>query len=138
MIGVVVVAHDKIADAMLEATKKIIPHFQNVCALGIDSNAPVEKNRLIIADAIASVDQGKGVLMMTDLFGGTPTNLCLSFLSPGKYEVISGFNLPMLIKIGSGLQEKPFVEVVKFLREYGERNIVIASSVLNGKLENPI
>lgn len=135
MIGVLVVAHDNVADAMLETVKKIIPGFQNVCALGIDSNAPVEKNRQMIADAIAKVDKGKGVLMMTDLFGGTPTNLCLAFLSPGKYEVISGFNLPMLIKLGSGLQKKPFAEVVPFIQEYGERNIVIASRVLDGKPE---
>lgn len=135
MIGVVVVAHDNIADAMLEAAKKIISDFQNVCALGIDSNAPVEKNRQLIAEAIARVDKGDGVLLLTDLFGGTPTNLCLAFLSPEKYEVISGFNLPMLIKIGSGLQKKPFAEVVQFIQEYGERNIVIASRVLNGKME---
>lgn len=138
MIGVVVVAHDKIADAMLEAAQKIITDFQNVCALGIDSNAPVEKNRQLIADAISSVDQNDGVLVMTDLFGGTPTNLCLAFLTPGKHEVISGFNLPMLIKLGSGLQNKPLIEVVPFIREYGERNIVIASQVLDGKSEKSL
>lgn len=135
MIGVVIVAHDKIADAMLEAAKKIIPDFQNVCALGIDSNAPVEKNRRLIENAIASVDQDDGVLVMTDLFGGTPTNLCLAFLSQGKHEVISGFNLPMLIKLGSGLQNKTLTEIVPFIQEYGERNIVIASRVLDGKSE---
>lgn len=135
MVGVVVVAHDNVADAMLEAAKKIITDFQNACALGIDSNAPVEKNRKLIADAIAQVDQGDGVLLMTDLFGGTPTNLCLAFLSPGKYEVISGFNLPMLIKIGSGLQKKTLAEIVPFLQGYGERNIVIASRVLDGRSE---
>lgn len=138
MIGVVVVAHDQVADALLEAARKILTDFQNVCALGIDSNAPVEKNRQLIADAIATVDVGDGVLMMTDLFGGTPTNLCLSFLSPGKYEVVSGFNLPMLIKLGSGLQEKPLAEVVRFIQEYGERNIVIASHVLNGTTEKAL
>lgn len=138
MIGIVVVAHDQVADAMLEAAKKILTDFQNVCALGIDSNAPVEKNRKLIADAIARVDKGDGVLLMTDLFGGTPTNLCLAFLSPGKYEVISGFNLPMLIKIGSGMQNKTLTEVVTFIRDYGERNIVIASHVLNGTMEKAI
>lgn len=138
MIGVVVVAHDQVADAMLDAAKKIITDFQNVVALGIDSNAPVEKNRQLIADSIAKVDKGDGVLLMTDLFGGTPTNLCLAFLSPGRYEVVSGFNLPMLIKIGSGLQNKPLIDVIKFIREYGERNIVIASRVLNGTTEKAI
>lgn len=138
MIGIVVVAHDQVADAMLEVAKKILTDFQNVCALGIDSNAPVEKNRKLIADAISRVDKGDGVLLMTDLFGGTPTNLCLAFLSPGKYEVISGFNLPMLIKIGSGMQNKTLTEVVTFIRDYGERNIVIASHVLNGTMEKAI
>lgn len=135
MIGIVIVAHDKIAEAMLDAAKKIIPDFANICALGIDSNAPVEKNRQLIAEAIQEVDQSDGVLLLTDLFGGTPTNLCLSFLSPNQYEVISGINLPMLIKLGSGLQKKPFKEVVPFIQEYGERNIVIASTILSGKAE---
>lgn len=135
MIGIVIVAHDRIAGSMLEVTRKIIPDFENVCALGIDSNAPVEKNRQIIADAIAGVDRGKGVLLLTDLFGGTPTNLCLSFLAPEEIEVISGFNLPMLIKLASGMQRKPFQEVIPFIQEYGERNIVIASRVLNGAIE---
>lgn len=135
MIGIVIVAHDRIAESMLEVTRKIIPDFENVCALGIDSNAPVEKNRKIILDAIAGVDRGKGVLLLTDLFGGTPTNLCLSFLAPEAIEVISGFNLPMLIKLASGMQRKPFQEVVTFIQEYGERNIVIASRVLNGAIE---
>lgn len=135
MIGIVIVAHDRIAESMLEVAQKIIPDFKNVCALGIDSNAPVEKNRQIIADAIAGVDKGKGVLLLTDLFGGTPTNLCLSFLAAEKIEVISGFNLPMLIKLASGMQQKSFQEVVTFIREYGERNIVIASRVLNGAIE---
>lgn len=135
MIGIVVVAHDQIAEAMLSAVKKIIPDITGVCALGIDSNAPVEKNRQLIADAIQKVDQNKGVLILTDLFGGTPTNLCLSFLSPNKYEVISGFNLPMLIKLVSGLQKKTLEEVTPFIRNYGERNIVIASQILDGKSE---
>lgn len=135
MIGIVIVAHDAIAEAMLSAAQKIVPDFKNVCALGIDSNAPVDSNRQRIADAIASVDKGKGILLLTDLFGGTPTNICLSFLSPSKYEVISGINLPMLIKLANGLQNQPFDEVVPFIRQYGERNIVIASQVLNGKIE---
>ncbi|PIR20169.1 MAG: PTS fructose transporter subunit IIA [Deltaproteobacteria bacterium CG11_big_fil_rev_8_21_14_0_20_47_16] len=135
MIGIVVIAHDSLADALLTTAKKIIPDFENVVALGIDSNAPVEKNRQAIAGAIAQVDKGDGVLLLTDLFGGTPTNICLSFLSPNKYEVISGVNLPMLLKLASGMQSKPFDEVIPFIQQYGERNIVIASRVLHGKIE---
>lgn len=135
MIGIVVVAHDTLADAMLVTARKIMPDLSNVKAVGIDSNAPVGESQKIISAAISEVDNGDGVLLLTDLFGSTPTNLCLSFLAHKNCEIISGINLPMLLKLVSGMQDRPFNEVIPFIQEYGERNIVIASRILDGKIE---
>jgi len=134
MVGIVVVSHDNIAQEMLEVTKKILRDIQGIVAVGINSNAPVESNRHKISAAIADVDSGKGVLLLSDMFGGTPSNLCLSFLGRPKLEVISGINLPMLIKLAGDRGKKPFEELAEFIRDYGRKNIVIASNVLDGKV----
>ena len=135
MIGILVVGHDQLAQEMVAVTRKIIPDLQQIPPLSIDSNAPAETNREKIRQAMSSVENAQGTLLLTDMFGGTPTNLCLTFLEPGKVEVISGVNLPMLIKLGNGLQQRPFGEVVEFIQRYGQKNIVIASRVLEGKLQ---
>jgi len=133
MVGIVVVSHDNIAKEMVAVATSILRHIEGITAVGINSNAPVESNRQKIADAITAVDRGKGVLLMSDMFGGTPSNLCLSFLGRSKTEVISGMNLPMLIKLAGDRGKHPFEELVDFIRDYGRKNIVIASKVLEGK-----
>lgn len=135
LIGIVVVAHAHISTALVEAARTIIPDAHSVTAVPIESNAPVDTNRALIAAAIARVDQGRGVLLLTDMFGGTPSNLCLAFLKLDAVEVVSGVNLPMLIKLLGGVQEQPFIEVVPFIQRYGQKNILIASAVLQGKIE---
>ncbi len=134
MVGIVVVTHDNIANEMVAVTKKILTDTTGISAVGINSNAPVESNRQKIASAIAEVDNGRGVLLMSDMFGGTPSNLCLSFLGRPRLEVISGINLPMLIKLAGDKHRHPFEELVEFIRDYGRKNIVIASKVLEGKI----
>jgi mannose PTS system EIIA component len=134
LIGVVVVGHGAIATAMLHEAEQIIKETQHALSVPIDSSAPVDSNRQTIATAIERVDQGVGVLLLTDMFGGTPSNLCLSFLEPTRIEVISGVNLPMLIKLLGGMQAQPFTEVIDFIQHYGQKNIVIASKVLEGKI----
>ena len=134
MVGIVVVTHDNIANEMVAVTKKILKDLQGIEAVGINSNAPVESNRQKIASAIANVDNGKGVLLMSDMFGGTPSNLCLSFLGKPRLEVISGINLPMLIKLAGDNHRRSFEELAEFIRDYGRKNIVIASKVLEGKI----
>ena len=79
------------------------------------------------------MDKGKGVLLLSDMFGGTPSNLCLSFLGRPRLEVISGINLPMLIKLAGEKNRSSFEDLVEFIRDYGRKNIVIASKVLEGK-----
>lgn len=135
MIGIVVVSHDDIAKEMVAVTKKILPDAERLVSVAIDSNAPVESNRQKIAAAIAEVDANEGVLLLSDMFGGTPSNLCLSFLGRAKLEVVSGINLPMLIKLADNNNGKSFEEITDFIKEYGRKNIVIASKVLEGKID---
>lgn len=134
-IGVVLVGHGQIAPAMVNAARNILGSLDAIVGVAVESNAPVDDNRRLLAEAIASVDQGHGVLLLSDMFGGTPSNLCLSFLKSTVVEVISGFNLPMVIKLAGGLQLKPFAEVMKVLTSYGQKNIVNASDVLEGKID---
>lgn len=133
MIGLVVVSHGNIGCEMVEATRRIFPEATHLCGVNVESNNPPESIRRQISEAIASVNQGDGVLILTDMFGGTPSNICLSFLEPSRIEVVSGFNLPMLIKLASIKTSASLDETVRFIQQYGQRNIVIASQVLMGQ-----
>ncbi len=131
MIGVVVVSHNNIGCEMVNATQRIIPDAKHIRGVSVNSNDPPDSIRKQIADAIHGVDQGEGVLILTDMFGGTPSNVCLSFLDPEKTEVISGFNMPMLIKLANLKPNAKFADTAQFIKQYGQRNIVIASEVLS-------
>lgn len=135
MIGVVVVAHDNIGPEMVSAVKKIIKDVDNIIGIAIESDQPTEVNRNLIRKAMDSVDKGNGIILMSDMFGGTPSNLCLSFLEKGSTEVISGVNLPMIIKLASERAKRPLGDLVAFIQKYGQKNIVIASEVLEGKVD---
>ena len=89
-----------------------------------------EEMRRAIADALAKVDQGEGVLVLTDMFGGTPSNIALSFLKERRVEVVTGMNLPMLIKLATLSEEKPLEELAVFIKSYGQRNISVAREIL--------
>lgn len=133
MVGIIVVSHDNIAHEMVAVTKKILRDADGILAVAIGQDSPVEANRQKIGEAIKHVDKGKGVLLLSDMFGGTPSNLCLSFLGRPRLEVISGINLPMLIKLAGEKNRSSFEDLVEFIRDYGRKNIVIASKVLEGK-----
>lgn len=132
MIGVVVVSHSNIGCEMVKATWRILPEAQHMRGVAVESNDPPEAIRQQVLEAVRAVDQNQGVIILTDMFGGTPSNICLSFLDPDKIEVVSGFNLPMLIKLAHLGPDADFAETVKFIQHYGQRNIVIASQVLAG------
>jgi PTS system mannose-specific IIA component len=83
-----------------------------------------------IAQALARADQGQGVLVLTDMFGGTPSNISLSFLAEHKVEVVTGVNLPMLIKLATLSEPRPLAELAVFIKSYGQRNISVASEIL--------
>lgn len=135
MIGIVVVSHGNIGCEMVAATQRIFPEARHICGVCVESNDPPESIRAQISDAIRKVDSGEGVLILSDMFGGTPSNICLSFLEPNKIEVVSGFNLPMLIKLAGLKPETSFADTVNFIQQYGQRNIVIASRILAGHVK---
>lgn len=133
MIGIVIVSHCNIGSEMISATCRIIPEATHMNSVAVESNDPPESIRQQISKAVKKVDQGDGVLILTDMFGGTPSNICMTFLQPEKVEVISGFNMPMLIKLANLEDGADFMETIHFIQKYGQRNIVIASEVLAGK-----
>lgn len=132
MIGAVVVSHGNIGCEMVAAARRIFPEATHLIGVAVESNDPPESIRQQVAAALDRVGSGDGVIILTDMFGGTPSNICLSFLAPGRVEVISGFNLPMLIKLANLCPDANFADTVTFIQQYGQRNIVIASQVLAG------
>ncbi|MFH1654069.1 MAG: PTS fructose transporter subunit IIA [Pseudomonadota bacterium] len=133
MIGIIVVAHAAIGTEMVKAAKHIMPSAKHIIGVDIDSDKPTEFIREQISDAVKQVDDGDGIIILTDMFGGTPSNICLSCLSDKKIEVISGFNLPMLVKLVCISSDSKLEEVVPFIREYGQKNIIIANQILHSE-----
>lgn len=127
MTGVVVVAHGKLAHELMSTAELILGPQENFTAVSLHADGEVDEARKALKKAISKVDQGDGVLLLTDLFGGTPSNLCLSFLEDDNIEVVSGVNLPMLIKLPSFTDKHDLGEVAKLIMEYGKRNISVAS-----------
>ena len=133
MIGVVIVTHYHLAEEFLQAVQLIVGRLENFSAIGLDPTASPESMRTRIDEAIREADQGDGVLMLVDMFGGTPSNLCLAFLDEDRVEVVTGLNLPMLVKVAGLREPMPIHDVADLAREYGRRNISVASDLLSGK-----
>jgi len=130
LIGIVAVSHCRMAEEMIRVAELIAGRLEACKALSFLPDQPVEGMIRQLRDAIKEVDSGKGVLILTDLFGGTPTNLSLSFLGP-KVEVVCGMNLPMLIKLAGCREDTPLREAAAMAKEYGRRHISLASEVLS-------
>jgi PTS system mannose-specific IIA component len=130
MIGVVLVTHGRLADELKSATEHVVgpqTSFKTVC---IGPQDDMEQRREDILDAIKAVDVGDGVILLTDMFGGTPSNLAISALNSGKVEVIAGVNLPMLIKLASVRGTSKLTEAVDKAQEAGRKYIRVASREL--------
>ena len=133
MIGIVIVTHSQLGDALIEAAAFILGRKpEATVSVSVDLNENAEKLRGQIERAIKKVRQEKGVLILTDMFGGTPSNLSYSFLEEGQIEVISGVNLPILIKADSARQEKELSQLATALEAFGKRSISLASGILKG------
>jgi PTS system mannose-specific IIA component len=130
MTGVVIVTHYRLGEEFLQALRLIVPDAPAFEAVSIDPKQSVGEMREAIADALERADRGEGVLVLTDMFGGTPSNISLSFLEERRVEVVTGLNLPMLIKLATMSEKKPIGELAAFIRDYGQRNISVASEVL--------
>lgn len=132
MIGVVVVTHGQLATELVNAAETIVGDLPNFSAVSIGWHEDVQDARDAIAAAIERVRQPGGVLLATDMFGGTPSNLGITFLEQDKIEVVTGVNLPMLIKAASLKEAASLTEIARMLREHGRNAIWVASDLLTG------
>ena len=130
MIGLVLVTHGRLADEFVTAMVHVVGPQERVATIAIGPDDDMEERRADIATAIAAVDAGRGVIVLTDLFGGTPSNLAISLMERGRVEVIAGMNLPMLIRLGSARKSMTVVAAVAAAREAGRKYISVASEVL--------
>jgi PTS system mannose-specific IIA component len=130
MIGIIVVGHCKFAEELVRAAEFITGKISGIGALSLDPDAKVDLLRREVASAIEQVDSGDGILILADMFGGTPSNISLSFLEEGKVEVVTGVNLPMLIHASSRKKGKPLNQLAEEVRTYGKRSISLAGEIL--------
>ena len=133
MIGVVVVTHGQLAIELLNAAEMIVGDLPQFTAVSIGWHEDVNDAREYIAQAIERVKGDKGVLLLTDMFGGTPSNLGMTFLKADRVEVITGVNLPMLIKIASLSSSLDLLAVAREMRDHGRSAIWVASDLLRGE-----
>ena len=128
MIGIVLVSHANIAKEMLGVIEHIVGPQDQLIAISIFPKDDMEKKRQEILDSVKKVDSGKGVVVLTDMFGGTPSNLAISVMENEKIEVVAGVNLPMLIKMMSTRRKKKIKELIKISQESGRKYINVASA----------
>ena len=133
MTGIVLVTHSRLGEALIEATEFIIgKKLKDIVSVSIDLAESADKLREKIAAGIKAVNRKKGVLILTDMFGGTPSNLSYSFLEEGRVEVISGVNLPILLRAVTTRKEMELDELATSLETYGKKSISLASGILKG------
>ncbi len=130
MIGLVLVTHGRLATEFVVAMEHVVGPQRAIAPICIGPDDDMESRRADIARAIADVDSGRGVIVLTDLFGGTPSNLAISLMQPGKVEVIAGINLPMLIRLEGARRTMNVGDAVAAAREAGRKYISVASEVL--------
>ncbi|RPI50770.1 MAG: PTS sugar transporter subunit IIA [Chloroflexi bacterium] len=133
MVGVILVTHPNLGEEFIRSAELICGKMAGLTTVSIDTGKGVEELRKEIAAAVRDVDSGSGVLILTDMFGGTPSNMSLAFLSEGRVEVVTGLNLPMLIKISNCREGRTLQELAKMVKEAGQRNINLASEILQKK-----
>jgi PTS system mannose-specific IIA component len=138
VIGVVVVTHGQLAIELLNAAEMIVGDLPRFAAVSIGWHDDVSDAREDIAQAIERVrSEGAGVLLVTDMFGGTPSNLAMTFIEANQIEVITGVNLPMLIKLASQAQSTDLLAVARDMREHGRNAIWVASDFLRAEKSAP-
>jgi PTS system mannose-specific IIA component len=130
MVGGVIVSHGHLGEEMIHTAEMIVGRISNITSVSIDLTTDVESSREQVKQAIQTVNNGSGVVILTDMFGGTPSNISLSFLDELNVEVITGVNLAMLIQLSMSDKEEPFRDLVQILKQRGKENIHIASEFL--------
>ena len=133
MIGLVIVTHGRLAEEFLSAMEHVVGHQRGVEAICIGPEDDMERRRQDILAAVDRVDDGQGVILLTDMFGGTPSNLAISVMEQTRAEVIAGLNLPMLIKLASVRGRENLQTCVAHAQDAGRKYISVASYVLAGE-----
>ena len=133
MIGLVLVTYGRLAEEMISATEHVIGAQRNIRAICIGPDDDMEQRRSDIVQAVSEVDDGDGVILLTDMFGGTPSNLAISIMDKPNVEVIAGVNLPMLIKLAGTRASETLAEAVASAQEAGRKYINVASALLAGQ-----
>lgn len=131
MIGIVVVTHGRLAEEFVAATEHVVGKQKNIKAISIAPDDNIEQRRKELVAAVAEVDTGKGVAILTDMFGGTPSNLAISVMGDHTVEVVAGINLPMVIKLATLRDTVPLTEAVLIAQEAGRKYINVASNLLS-------
>ncbi len=135
MIGMVLVTHGRLAAEFIAALEHVVGPQRNVSAVCIGPDDDMEQRRREIIEQVGRVDDGSGVVVLTDMFGGTPSNLAISIIDRAKIEVIAGMNLPMLIKLASVRNTEKLPDAVASAREAGRKYINVASQLLAGEVK---
>lgn len=129
-IGMVLVTHGRLADEFIAALEHVVGPQEDVASVCIGPDDDMEQRRMEILEKVAAVDRGKGVVLLTDMFGGTPSNLAISIMDRSSVEVVAGINLPMLIKLASVRATEPMGTAVMLAQEAGRKYINVASELL--------
>jgi len=133
MIGTLITTHGSLGDELIKSAELIKGPLEDTMHICIDQTKDIEDIKKEISNAIKKLDKGKGVLILTDLFGGTPSNISLSFIKEGKVEVLTGVNLPMVLKLSEAKKDISLRDFACLIKSYGEKNILLASEILNKK-----
>ena len=132
MIGIVVVTHGRLADELVAAAEHVVGPLEACSAVSIGPDDDMDKRREDIREAVEAAETGDGVVILTDMFGGTPSNLSISLIEKGKVEVIAGANLQMMIKLAEGREDAELDALAEGACEAGKRYIAVASKILDG------
>lgn len=132
LIGLVLVTHGRLAEEFLSALQHVVGPQDAVAAVCIGPDDDMEQRRQEILDTIAKVDGGRGVIVLTDMFGGTPSNLAISIMEQAPIDVIAGVNLPLLVKLAQVRRTEPLTKAVASAQEAGKKYIHVCSALLDG------
>ena len=138
MIGILLLSHGRLADELLTSARTISGPLDGFEAVSLDWTDGYEEARVKIDHALERVDTGDGVLVLIDMFGGTPCNVALTFSDPGRIEIVTGANLPMVVRLAcQGRRERPVAEVARWLQDKAVRSICLASELESGARRAP-
>ena len=131
MVGILLITHKRLAEEFIATAELIVGKIETCVGLSLDPDLPVDDLRKQINQAMDEVNDGDGVIVLTDMFGGTPSNLSLSFLNTEGIEVVTGVNLPMLLKLAQSREGHEVGELARIIKDYGRRSISLASEILD-------